>query len=47
MFLTQEPSALAYVIVGLTALFALPAFGRRILAFLRDLDEYRANRPKQ
>jgi uncharacterized membrane protein YuzA (DUF378 family) len=47
MFLAPEPSALAYVIVGLAALFALPAFGQRILAFLRDLDEYRANRPKR
>jgi uncharacterized membrane protein YuzA (DUF378 family) len=45
MLLSAIPGALAYIVVGLAALFALPRFGRAVLAFLRDLDDYRTNRP--
>ncbi len=35
--------AIALALVGV-ALFRLPKFGQAVLAFLRDLDDYRANR---
>jgi hypothetical protein len=39
-----ESTAISYIALALATIFALPAFGRRVLAFLRDLDDYRANR---
>jgi hypothetical protein len=45
--LSVEPTTLSYVALALATVFALPAFGRRVLAFLRDLDDYRANRPRK
>ncbi|HVC07279.1 MAG TPA: hypothetical protein VND98_06840 [Solirubrobacterales bacterium] len=39
-------AAYAYVAPALLAIYRLPAFGRSILAFLRDLDAYRTERPK-
>ena len=47
MVLPTEPTPLAYIVVGLIALFQLPWFGRAVLAFLRDWDDYWANRPKR
>jgi uncharacterized membrane protein YuzA (DUF378 family) len=47
MLLPVEPTLLAYIVVGLAAIFALPRFGRAVLAFLRDLDDYRANRQRR
>ena len=47
MLLSAVPTVLAYVVVGLAAIFALPRFGRAVLTFLRDLDDYRANRPRR
>jgi uncharacterized membrane protein YuzA (DUF378 family) len=47
MLLPSEPTLLAYVVVGLAAVFALPRFGRAVLAFLRDLDDYRSSRPRR
>lgn len=41
------PVACAYIALGLLALYKLPAWGRSILALMRDLDEYRAKRPKR
>jgi hypothetical protein len=45
--LPVEPPTLSYVALGLATVFALPAFGRGVLAFLRDLDDYRANRHRR
>jgi len=45
--LPVEPTTLSYIALALAAIFALPAFGRRVLAFLRDLDDYRAKRPRR
>jgi hypothetical protein len=47
MLVPTEPTLLAYIVVGLVALFQLPRFGRAVLAFLRDLDDYRANRQRR
>lgn len=47
MLLPTEPTLLAYIVVGLVAFFMLPRFGRAVLAFLRDLDEYRADRARR
>jgi hypothetical protein len=47
MLLPAEPTLLAYIVVGLVSLSQLPRFGRAGLAFLRDLDDYRANRPRR
>lgn len=44
MLLPDQPTLLAYIVVGLVALSQLPRFGRAVLAFLRDLDEYKADR---
>jgi len=44
MFLPAEPTLLAYIVVGLVALSQLPRFGRAVLAFLRDYNEYREGR---
>jgi hypothetical protein len=35
---------LGYVVLAALGLWYLPVFGQRCLAFLRDLDEYRATR---
>jgi|GEM_PF-6405414 len=43
--LLPDDSTLAYIIVGLVAIANLPWFGQRVLAFLRDRDDYRASRP--
>lgn len=44
MLLPDQPTLLTYIVVGLVALSQLPRFGRAVLAFLRDLDEYKADR---
>jgi len=41
------PVACAYIALGLIALYMLPAWGRSILALMRDLDDYRSNRGKR
>jgi hypothetical protein len=41
------PVACAYIALGLVALYKLPAWGRSILALMRDLDDYRAKREKR
>jgi hypothetical protein len=43
--LSIEPTILNYIALALAAIFALPTFGRRVLAF-RDLQDYRAEKPK-
>jgi hypothetical protein len=47
MLLPTQPTLLAYIVVGLVAIYVLPRFGCAILAFRRDLDDYRANRPRR
>jgi hypothetical protein len=47
MLLPTEPTLLAYIVVGLVAVSRLPRFGRAVLAFLRDWDDYWANRPRR
>jgi hypothetical protein len=37
----------AYALLGVLVVFSLPRFGRSVLAFLRDLDDYRSNRPRR
>jgi hypothetical protein len=39
-----QPSSYGFVVLGLLVVVNLPKFGHAILAFLRDLDDYRANR---
>lgn len=34
----------AYIVLGLIVLYNLPTWGQRVLGFLRDLENYRANR---
>jgi len=41
------PATCAYVALALLTLYALPAWGRSVLALMRDLDEYRASRSKR
>jgi hypothetical protein len=36
-----------YVALGVTVVFMAPIWGRLVLAFLRDLDDYRANHLKR
>lgn len=43
MLLPTEPTLRAYIV----ALSQLPRFGRAVLAFLRDWDDYRTNRPRR
>jgi len=38
---------LAYVVVGVVVVAGLPTFGRRVLAFLRDLDDFREQRKRR
>lgn len=42
---SEQPAA--GIVLGLVIVFYLPLFGRRVLAFLRDLHEYRADRRKR
>jgi hypothetical protein len=44
MLLSGHPSTFECILVGA---FAVPALGRLVLAFLRDLDDYLENRPKR
>jgi hypothetical protein len=44
MLSIDPPTTLAYVILGLAVVFRLPRLGHSLLAFLRDLDDYRGNR---
>ena len=44
MPLMPEHSALAYLVVGLIAIYRLPSWGRGVLGFLRDLEDFRASR---
>lgn len=39
-----EPTTFTYIALAVVTILTLPTFGRRVLAFLRDLDDYRANR---
>jgi hypothetical protein len=41
----EHPSVLAYLVFVASVIFGLPHFGRAILSFLRDRDDYRENRP--
>jgi hypothetical protein len=41
-----DPSLYAYIALAIVVLWRLPFWGRDVLAFLRDLDDYRANRPR-
>jgi hypothetical protein len=36
-----------YVAFGFVVVFMAPIWARMFLAFLRDLDDYRSNRPKR
>jgi hypothetical protein len=42
----DQPAAFIYIAFALFVAFQLLRLGRSALAFLRDLDDYRANRPK-
>lgn len=42
-----QPAVYAYVTGGLLILFGLIKIGHRVLDLLRDLDDYRANRPRR
>jgi len=44
MLLPEHPSTFECILAGL---LALPLLGRAVLAFLRNLDDYRANRPRR
>ena len=44
MLLPADPSLYAYVVLAIVVVSQLPRWGRSVLAFLRDLDDYRANR---
>jgi hypothetical protein len=44
MFLLDHPNTLVYITFGLFILFQLARLGSAILTFLRDLDDYQANR---
>lgn len=44
MQLLDPPSLLVYIAFGTFVVFKLPALGRLVLRFLRDLDDYRAGR---
>lgn len=45
--LSPLPGPLLYVALGLLVVWRLPSFGRKVLAFMRDLDDYRETRPKR
>jgi hypothetical protein len=44
MLLPAHPSTFECILVGA---FAVPLLGHRVLAFLRDFDDYRKNRSKR
>ncbi len=37
----------AYILLGVLVVFQIPRFLRSVLAFLRDWDDYKANRPRR
>ena len=45
MLLLEHASAYAYIVLAVLVASQLPRWARSVLAFLRDLDDYRANRP--
>lgn len=44
MSLLEAPTPLAYILLGVLVISQLPRFGRAVLAFMRDLDDYREKR---
>lgn len=44
MLPVNDPSTLSYLAFGVSVIFALPYFGRAVIAFLREWDDYRADR---
>lgn len=42
--LVEVPPLYSYIVLGLVVVFRLPWLGHAVLAFLRDLDDYRAER---
>ncbi len=44
MLLFQQPTTFSYVALGIVTILALPTFLRRMLAVLREWDDYRTNR---
>jgi hypothetical protein len=44
--LPADPGLYAYLLLGVAIASQLPRWGRSVLAFLRDLDDYRANRQR-
>jgi hypothetical protein len=40
-----HPSTWAYIALALAVVARLPTWGRSLLALLRELDDYRSNRP--
>ncbi|HKB50822.1 MAG TPA: hypothetical protein VKC63_05275 [Solirubrobacterales bacterium] len=47
MLLPADPNVYSYVVLAIVVASQLPRWGRSVLAFLRDLDDYRANRPQR
>ncbi|HET7455177.1 MAG TPA: hypothetical protein VFJ76_06620 [Solirubrobacterales bacterium] len=47
MISLSHPTLLAYLAFAALVVSQLPRLGRSVLAFLRDLDDYRANRPQR
>ena len=43
--LLAHHSTYAVIVLALVVVARLPKWGRSVLAFLRDLDDYRSNRP--
>jgi hypothetical protein len=42
--LQTHPGVLGVIAVALFAVFRLPAFGKRVISFLRDLEDFREQR---
>jgi hypothetical protein len=47
MISLSDPTLLTYLAFAVLVISQLPRLGRSILAFLRDLDDYRSNRPER
>jgi hypothetical protein len=44
--LIDVPPLYSYIVLGLLVVFKLPSLGHAVLAFMRDLEDYRRDRPK-
>ncbi len=42
--MVNPPDTAVYIVITALIVFRLPAFGHRVLAFLRDFDQYRRER---